>query len=188
MAWFPGFALPERPIRIGQVLVKNPPSIGNVPRRYGSLPLLYRRLPHGVPMTRSFLILLLARLAFCADPPPVFVFAADSLSATVTPIGGKALSAQDSSGPGSSLTFFPCDPAAEPAASGPAAWYEVEVNDKRNGSEVRFPMDERSLQRGLRMICREDSGAAPDRVAAALRAMAARLKVRMGGPTAGSGK
>jgi hypothetical protein len=140
-------------------------------------------------MTRPFfLILLLASLALCADVPPVFEFAADSLSATVTPIGGRALSAQDSLEPASPITFLSCDQASEPAAAGPVAWFEVEVDDKRTGNDVRFPMDESSLRRGMKMVCREDSGVAPDRVAAALRAMASRLKVRMGGPAAGSGK
>lgn len=133
-------------------------------------------------MTHSLAFLLLAHMAISADAPkPVFAFAADSLTATVTRLGGKAPADGDSL-----LTSLPCDSAAaDPAVSGPVAWFEVEVADKRAGTDVRFPMDETELRRGLRSLC-DDGSPSPAHVAAVLRATAARLRVRMGGPEAGN--
>jgi hypothetical protein len=123
-------------------------------------------------------------MAIAAEtPPPVFAFAADSLTATVTRIGGKAPAEPDSL-----FQVFPCDSAADSRDAGPAAWFEVEVTDKRAGTDVRFPVNGPALRRGLRIFCREDGTPSPARVAALLRGMATRLRVRMGGPAAGDGK
>jgi hypothetical protein len=133
-------------------------------------------------MTRPILILFLARLALCADAPPaVFAFSTDSLTATITPLGGKPPSAPDSL-----FAALPCDTTS--AADGPVAWFEVEVIDKRSGADLRFPLDENALRRGLRVFCKEEGAPPPARVAAQLRVMASRLRVRMRGAEDGSGK
>jgi len=135
-------------------------------------------------MTRFLIGILLAAMAISAEPaPPDFSFAADSLTATVTRIGGKAPAEPDSLFPS-----LPCDTAADTLASGPVAWFEVEVNDKRAGTDVRFPLDERALRRGLRIFCREDGKPAPARIAAMLRSMSSRMRVRMRPSSAESGK
>jgi hypothetical protein len=135
-------------------------------------------------MTRPLICILLAAMALCADPPPPdFSFAADSLTATVTRIGGKAPAEPDSIFPA-----LPCDTTVDTVASGPAAWFEVEINDKRAGTDVRFPLDERALRRSLRIFCREDGKPAPARIAAMLRGMSSRMRVRMRPSSAESGK
>lgn len=135
-------------------------------------------------MTRPLIYILMTVTAlFAESPPPVFAFAADSLAATVTRLGGKAPTEPDSL-----FQVAPCDTAADPSASGPVAWFEVEVIDKRAGTDVRFPLNELALRRGLRISCREDGKPSPARVAALLRGMATGLRVRMGGPVAGEGK
>lgn len=134
-------------------------------------------------MTRPLICILLAGTAIAAEtPPPVFAFAADSLTATVTRIGGKAPDEPDSL-----FRIFPCDTADAPA-SGPVAWFEVEVIDTRAGTDVRFPLNELTLRRGLRVFCRENGKPVPARVAALLRSMASGLRVRMGRTAAGDGK
>lgn len=124
-------------------------------------------------------------MALSADPsPPVFSFAADSLTATVARIGGKAPAEPDSLFPA-----LPCDTAAnDTMASGPVAWFEVEVNDKKAGTDVRFPLDERALRRSLRIFCREDGKPAPARIAAMLRGLSSRMRVRMRPPSPEGGK
>jgi len=138
-------------------------------------------------MTRPLLSILLAVTAFSAiaaeTPPPVFAFAADSLTVTVTRIGGRA-----PTGPDSLFQVIPCDSAADSPPSRPVAWFEVEVIDNRAGTDVRFPLNESALRRGLRISCREDGKPVPARIAARLRNMAIGLRVRMGGPAAGDGK
>ncbi|MBW8889326.1 MAG: hypothetical protein JF616_16345 [Fibrobacteres bacterium] len=135
-------------------------------------------------MTRFLICTLLAAMALSAEPPPpLFSFAADSLTATVTRIGGKAPDQTDSL-----LRALPCDSAADTVASGPVAWFEVEVNDTRAGTDVRFPVDERALRRGLRIVCQEKGAPSPVHVATVLRAMASKMRVRMRPPSAGSGK
>ena len=130
-------------------------------------------------MTHSLfiLILLLARVAVSSGAPPVFAFEADSLKTTVTRLGGA--SAEDfSGGPGWSAA---CDSAG---ASAQAAWFMVEVIDKRAGTSVRFPADASALRQGLGPACREGADFPPARVAAGLRALASRLRVRMRAPDA----
>ncbi len=135
-------------------------------------------------MTRSLVCILWAAAALSADPSrPEFSFAADSLTATVTRIGGKAPAEPDSLFPA-----LPCDTAADSIASGPIAWFEVDVNDKKAGTDVRFPLDERALRRSLRLICREDGKPAPARIAAMLRGLSSRMRVRMRSPSPEGGK
>ena len=121
--------------------------------------------------------------ASAESQPPVFAFAADSLAATVTRLGGQAPTEPDSL-----FQVSPCDTAADSPASGSVAWFEVEVIDTRAGTDVRFPLNELALRRGLRTFCREDGKPSPARVAALLRSMATGLRVRMGKPEAGDGK
>lgn len=144
-------------------------------------------------MTRPLICILMAATAISAisaisavaaeTSTPVFAFEADSLAATVTRLGGKAPTEPDSL-----FQVSACDTAADSPVSGPMAWFEVEVIDKRAGTDVRFPLNELALRRGLRISCREGGTPSPARVAALLRGMATGMRVRMGGPGAGDGK
>ena len=135
-------------------------------------------------MTRPLICILFAGMALSAEPPPpIFAFTADSLTATVTRIGGKAPAEPDSL-----FRALPCDTAGDSVATGPVAWFEVEVIDGKAGTDVRFPLNEPALRRGLRIFCREDGKPAPAHVAGLLRAMASRLRVRMRESTAEGGK
>jgi hypothetical protein len=57
--------------------------------------------------------------------------------------------------------------------------------DKRAGTELRFPVDAAALRKGLRKACHEQGEPASESIAAGLRALAAKMKVRMEGPDEG---
>jgi hypothetical protein len=128
-------------------------------------------------MTHPFVFFCLAGMAASAGadtPRTVFAFADDSLRTSVIRLGGKADAVADSLPAG-----LPCDSLAAGNALAGSAWFEVEVADLRAGTDLRFPVEEAELRRGLRQACGEGREAAPDRIAAGLRVLAARLKVRM---------
>jgi hypothetical protein len=143
-------------------------------------------------MARSALlipVLLSAGLTLAAPGAslrPVFAYDDESLRATLTLIGGRGPEGPDS--PAVAGWRVACGLATDSSASGPGAWYEVGLSDKRAGTELRFPVDAAALRKGLRKACDGQDGAAPARIAAGLEALAAELKVRMRDPEGGAGK
>lgn len=145
-------------------------------------------------MAHPFVLLLFANLAVSAAPGmpsrPVFSYASETLSVALTRIGGSPARPADTAppaGPEAGAWRVACDSSAGAFPGGPGAWFEIELTDPRAGRALRFPVDEASLRRGLRKACAEGGEEASARIAAGLRALAARLRVRVEDPHADPG-
>lgn len=116
----------------------------------------------------------------------LFAFDADSLRATLTLIGGRGPEAKDSLAEAGWKAA--CGRSNDTLPVGSGAWYEIALVDKRAGAELRFPVDESALRKGLADACGEPGRAAPERIAAGLKALAASMQVRMLDMESGPGK